>query len=759
MATYYMDYENGDDETSETPLGWWSVAFTGGNGTEPAEDEEVTGGTSSSTANVTVVDTTEGVWEEGSAGGTMYFYGKDGTFQAEEVSGDACTFNIGADFTYCAWKTITDGATEGRIAAGDIICIAKSPAPTSIGNATWTDGSEEVELAGAQTANIDMCDDSWTANGSGDTTVSTTAGKEANCNKFTLDASVQTDIMQAYYATGELDLSGYQKISFWFYNRKALSDDDTFIIKLCSDVAGATPVDEFPIPAVATTSKWHPVTVARTGGGNLGASIKSVAIYSGGTAPTGSDYYLIDDIIACTTDGLNLQSLISKNSTEQGGTEQWCPIKSINDTTIVLDTAPDRGYSYVWPYYGDTETVTTYKRETIKTPAVYDECFEVQESGEDGNNIEFQFGYDTDTNEQSGESFFDGQVGQGTGLQVRYEDYITINHYCPCRYSSGLKFEYADGGTVTNIFAVGNGTWGLLINTGIKYTIGAGIIASHNYAGLAIAEVYQSTVGSIIANSCHYEGVLITSRTKDLIVESVEANNTGHLGLRLNDCVECIVQEATCTGCDAYGVRFDSSNGVPHNNKIYNLTTSDNGDGGIECERGYNYLFNASIAEETEVDDWEEDDDARVYSWNHDQTANNHWIFCYGGTINAQTDTRHTASGIAWKFTPESTRDSGFPLWETLAEIAVNSGAEVTVKCWCKKDHATNIAASLVCRGGQLTGVSEDVTDTKADDTDWEELSISFTPTQAGVIKVEGRAWYASGASYAYFDDLTITQA
>lgn len=43
-----------------------------------------------------------------------------------------------------AWKTITSGATAARIAPGDTIRIAKSPDPTSIGNATWTNLSKTV---------------------------------------------------------------------------------------------------------------------------------------------------------------------------------------------------------------------------------------------------------------------------------------------------------------------------------------------------------------------------------------------------------------------------------------------------------------------------------------------------------------------------------------------------------------------------------------------------------------------------------------
>ena len=39
-----------------------------------------------------------------------------------------------------AWKTLTSGATAARISAGDIIRMAKSPAPISVGDAKWTSG-------------------------------------------------------------------------------------------------------------------------------------------------------------------------------------------------------------------------------------------------------------------------------------------------------------------------------------------------------------------------------------------------------------------------------------------------------------------------------------------------------------------------------------------------------------------------------------------------------------------------------------------
>ena len=66
-----------------------------------------------------------------------------------------------------AWKTI-DKAT-GECSAGDIIRVAKSPAPVSIGNGDWTNMSKTITLASAQNVTIDNCETAWTKNNNGDT--------------------------------------------------------------------------------------------------------------------------------------------------------------------------------------------------------------------------------------------------------------------------------------------------------------------------------------------------------------------------------------------------------------------------------------------------------------------------------------------------------------------------------------------------------------------------------------------------------------
>ena len=640
-----------------------------------------------------------------------------------------------------AWKTITTGATLARIAPGDTIRIAKSPAPTSLGcTATWTNLSKTVTLTTAQTLTIDLCETAWTGNASGDivTPATSTTNKQGTyAGSFTLDAAVQTSIMQAYKATGTLNLSGYQKLSFWIRNSAAVAVD-SWKICLCSDTAGATPVDTFLIPAIPSTAMYLPLTLARVGGGNLGASIQSIALYTDTAAPTASSNLLLDDFIACTTNGLNLQSLISKNTAEQGGTEGWYGIKNIDGVTVNLDNGTNDDATTGRGYSGTTETVTTYKRETIKTALASASSTVVQEvmdSGTTGNNIQFQGGYDTGTSNQTGETFFDGLNGRGYGLQLSSKSYITVNYLNVCRYNYGFYITSSNNNTFTTITNANNNT-------------SAGI-----YLGSSSNNNTFTTVTN--ANNNSY-GIYLSNNNSNTFTTVTNANNNTNYGISLyssnNNTFTTVTNANNNT---SYGIYLGSST----NNTFWALSTTGNTTAGIYVDTGWNYINNASIAEALEVTGFTTLINTKLFSNNHDKTAGNHWIFTDGGTINSQATTRHTASGIAWTLTPTSTRDILYPLKLSVAKIACAANALVTVKIWMIKGHATNVAGKLVCRGGQLAGVPSDVTATKADDVNWEELTITFTPTEAGVIEIETWAYYSAGASTVTVDDMTISQA
>src|SRR3990167_2599676 len=448
MATYYMDPVNGND--SADGLGWHKVSYGGGSGSEPAVGETLTGATSGATAKVISVTG----WP---TSGTIYLYNKSGTFQMEETgnfSGGSSTILSSAD-SVSSWKTITSGATAAPIAPAYIIRIAKSSDPTSLGmTAAWTNLSKTVTLNSALTATVELCETAWTASTNVTATASTIC-KEGTKSASLAIASGFTSGLATYKTITTIDLSGYKQVSFSIRANAAVAAS-VLQLKLCSDTAGATPVDTINIPAVPGTGRWQVVTVDL--GTALGSAIQSVALYA--ASDPGTVTVLLDDIIACkdsaNADSLTLSSLISKTSAAQGGTEGWQGIQSIVGTVILLDNGTATVVSSGRGYSGTTETVTTYKRETIKTvpDTGTNSVQEIQDSGSSGNLIEFQGGYDVTTNTQNGESFFDGQNSYGNGLYATSKSYFKINYLSFIRYDKGINFNTVTFIEIVNLSTV-----------------------------------------------------------------------------------------------------------------------------------------------------------------------------------------------------------------------------------------------------------------------------------------------------------------
>ena len=93
-----------------------------------------------------------------------------------------------------------------------------------------------------------------------------------------------------------------------------------------------------------------------------------------------------------------------------------------------------------------------------------------------------------------------------------------------------------------------------------------------------------------------------------------------------------------------------------------------------------------------------------------------------------------------------------------IAQIAVGASALVTVKAWMRRTN-TGLTGRLVCKGSQIDGVAADVTSsiTAAANT-WEEVSLTFTPSEAGVVEIETQ-WYGGTTYTGYVSDATFSQA
>ena len=693
------------------------------------------------------------------------------------------------------WKTINSGATAARIAPGDTIRIMASPAPTSVGNATWTNNSKTITLASACTANISACETAWTA--SADVTTGTVAGREGtNATRITSAGAFTTGKM-AYFATGTLDLSAYQQVSFWVWNSNGANIGTGMLsLRLCSDTTGDTTVHTLAIPANTSVFRWQSVTVDV--GSALSSSIQSVALYAD-TDPAANDYYL-DNIIACkapsSADSLTLDSLIAKarnmpwiastahaandiriptsanrngfcykvtaggggnsGATEptwpvgtgatvsdgaltwtcEGLEEVWYPIASINGTTIIIDhTDSARG-----KYQGTTETVTTYKREPIKTAAV-GTGYAVQDSGTlAGGHITYSGGWNrTDMTTQTDQTWLTGRNFTGTFIDANNQGYHTFINLGGVRFATGFYSATSlSPVTYRGCQAVGIDGYGF-------HLPGAGV---HTLRGCAVANVASSclySVGKLDVQA--YVGHGAASGGVGFYFDSTCPVRVNYLSLKANG------RMVGSGGANPHNVRIN--NMVSDNNDILFLPSSPSGTFNLN-----NWAPSAAdLATSFYSSSPAALSDHRIYSHRHGGDPNDHRIYGDTFTVRSATDQRHTASGISWKFNPTNTqRSADYPFALSVAKLAVASGVAVSVSIWTRRD-STDIKGQLRLLGGQIKGVNDTVTVAcEPSINTWTQYTLaSFTPTEDGVVEIEFLVWDGVGTTNSYWiDDLTV---
>lgn len=785
MATFYLDYEGGNDANDGTTFANRWKTFTNGATAAriaPGDTIRVMGSPNPTSLGV------NGTW----TGGTV-----ESSFSGSQVAFTnatpiVCTTTSAHNFS-TGDTVVVRGVTGNTNANGTwTITVTSSndfQLNDSVGNGTTAGGTRAVQrincrvvtLASAVTQNIAVTGPTttvaWTASANVTATLSTAVCREHQASSSIAIAAGFTTGKAAYYTLpSTLDLSGYQQVSLWLYQSAGTLSSTAYTLELCTDTTGDTSVHTITLPSPGVTNRWTPVTVDL--GVNLNSAIKSIALNVG--TDLGAATLLVDNIIACkassSNDSLTLHSLIGKNISG----DTFYGIQSINGTRVLLDlqtnTLPNIATHPV--YQGTSGTVTTYKRETIKvTRSATDTT--IQDSGTSGNLIAFEGGWDrTNMSSQNLETWLDGQNGAGTGMTVTAKNYLSFNKFAYVRFNNGFSATNAGGGNLTIldfIAANNNSTNGFVGATGLgSNTVSDLKAACFNDNGVNVSDQFAfTTIG--LASSNNTSGFVNTNAatTCDTITQ---ANGNNQYGINTVGGVTLKTITAASNNAISGVLSTGSSNTIysltAENNtqwgyissssvgdKIYNLTTSNNGSGGISSGSGLIYLKNATINEASEVGTITSRY-GRVLSTNHDNTANNHKIFTDGGLISSESSVRHTASGIAWKLQPTSTtRDSVYPLSLSIAKVAVAANALVTVKAWMRRDN-TALTMRLVCKRDQLAGIgTSDVTSsmTAAANT-WEELTITFTPTEAGVVEITAEA-FGGSTNTGYVDDLTISQA
>ena len=215
------------------------------------------------------------------------------------------------------------------------------------------------------------------------------------------------------------------------------------------------------------------------------------------------------------------------------------------------------------------------------------------------------------------------------------------------------------------------------------------------------------------------------------------------------------ITSATCNSNSNNGIYYGGSS----NTTIYSLSTTGNTTAGIYSNTANNICHSATIAESTKVAT------GTAYYSDTRQYINNlggySYVYSNYATANSQNASAG-GTGKEWKFAiTNAARDSVYPFYIPIARVAVASSGKVTVKVYFKKS-GTGIAGGLRCRVNQVTwsdGTS-DITVTCPNDTSRNQVTLEFTPTEAGVVEIEAGAWYVSSTSQTVIvDDIEITQA
>lgn len=629
-----------------------------------------------------------------------------------------------------AWLTITNGATTTRVQSGDEVRVSKTDDPVSIGNATWTDLSKTVTLATAQTLTIDNCDTAWTVANTSTIATSTTRKQGTNSVRVIKGTAPATNTLYAYKALGAtVDFSAYDSITLWVqaYSTSAILANN-WKLALCSDVAGATIEFEYPIPASAAASGlWYPVTITGVSVGGTKSAIQSIALYSGSVAPLTTCGISMDNISASNATGLNLTTVISKISSAGYGSESWWPIQSIDGTTILLDLDAQSLANSTKGYTGTTQTVATYLRRTFAQGpnATNSTVNNTLRAG-----VTYGGGWDTGSSTQNGMTALDGRNGRGT--QIVMASGASIDLFCLMRGGVNIGF-----------------------TSGQRYYIDScNLVASTNPiesdTGTTSSDPYGVEVTNCSINS--YSGTTFDDRGGGHTFDNVHIKSTSTGALQLPPL-------STFKNSSILNATNQSLVATTENRRY--LAVNSTFDVTVQAAARSTYFKNCLFTAATEfsLNATANGRDMRVFSEKHDQT-NYDYIFIEGGTANTEDTDRSGATGKMWRLVlTSSNRNATYPLDLPVAQFPYASSGLVTMTAWMKKSHATNCNGRLRIKGGQITGYSSDLTATLADNTDWQQLTITFTPTDTGVFEVEALAEYVTANANVYIDEVTVTQA
>lgn len=365
-----------------------------------------------------------------------------------------------------------------------------------------------VKLATPVTELISDCESNWTQ-GTNVTTSLDTANLKVGKNSIKFVTAAGTGANQILGKLGlaaPLDLSGYEQISFWIKTTVAYNAGDLQIL-LYSDAACTNLVETLNCEAIPWGGYWRTQVINK--GAPLSNTVQGIALYT--TVAQPSRTINIDNIIACKAASnpacLTHRTFIAKNIQNIYGDHIARGIAGIIGTDVYLDQYT--GYQNVVlnanntprGYYGISETVTLYKRDSI-----------VQEGSAaisggawvgNSNSIAYLGGWDLTSDVRNGITLIFGN-GSSNGWDVSSKSSITLKNiqfsgYYRAIYNLGLGTNNLENVNYSNCFMYGynNSYTGAINNiiTGDTFALHCGYGAY--FAALATVDNFFAYSGKI----------------------------------------------------------------------------------------------------------------------------------------------------------------------------------------------------------------------------------------------------------------------
>lgn len=671
------------------------------------------------------------------------------------------------------------------------IRIIKSPEPTVLGTCSWTDNSNTVTIPTGTVVNIENCESGWTSSTNVTNTYSSTRKEGSFSLSMAIGASFTTG--KAAYKAVSMDLTGYQQLSFWVRQASGtVAPAGQVSIKLCSDTTGDTPVHSFDVPKLGVTGFWHCFTVDL--GSGMGA-IQSIAIYI--NSDLGAQTFLFDNILASkapsAADSLSLVSLISKGTTD----EPWLPIRSIVGTTVILDGyTNDTAINIHARYLGTTESVTSYKREPLRTPVGTSNTDTLAWSGTGGTytGVTISGGWnDIDMSTITGETFLDGTNSQGYGIKHDSVRGCSYSNLSLVRYFYGTDFTNTVETVPTGLISFGTIAGCYIANTsgsalhGVTADIknlcncnAVGFNAGAFRMNVTIKNLFgfdsALSPGGIDSNftvtNIGYlsNGIQPYSKNTQITIGTLK-NTSGALfsisggyknTIKISNIGSISATNFITTFITARDIEFDLSGAtltVPYLISVPNATSITSG--GAIIKNANLVITNRVIASDVLFENCTINGVPAAYTnanqgiWsfqNFNNTLGDSRHYSYAGVIQTATDQRQTGTGYSWKFSPNSNTSSTYPLELELAKLPI-SAESITFSIYIRRTDSSS-TASIIAKKGQL-GLTSDVISSSTVTGSWEKVTLTVTPTVQGVLTLHMQAY---GTTPVWFDTFGVQE-